>query len=149
MTVAFRQQYPSSSPGRDGQVIPFEVSRPELAFSLCFTNSPMAAPIALDPSWDVMEFFSNEVCLVGFDLTSVVRPDSNGTPVPFTYLIGATALDSPDRIILTPPNYLQDTDTTNALRWLSVIGLANPGELFVSVLTRMEAISIDETLQRG
>ena len=149
MTVAFARQYPSSSPGRDGQVIPLEVSRPELIFSLCFTGSPMAAPISLDPEWDVLEFFSNEVCLVGFDITSVSRPDSIGTPVPFTYLIGASALDSPDRIILTPPNYLQDTDQTNPLRWLSVIGLSNPGELFVSVLTRFEAIAIDETLTRG
>ncbi len=149
MTVAFRRQYPSSSPGTDGQVIPLEVSRPELAFSLCFTNSPMAAPLSLDPEWDILEFFSNEVCLVGFDITSVVRPDSVGTPVPFTYLVGATALDSPDRIILTPPNYLQATDPTNVLRFLSVIGLINPGELFVSVLTRMEAIAIDESLQRG
>ncbi len=149
MTVAFRRQYPSSSPGRDGQVIPLEISRPELAFSLCFTNSPMAAPISLDPTWDVLEFWSNEICLVGFDSTSVVRPDGVGGLLPFTYLIGASALDSPDRIILTPPNYLQATDATNTLRWLSVIGLVNPGELFVSVLTRYEAIAIDESLQRG
>jgi hypothetical protein len=109
----------------------------------------MAAPIALDPDWDVLEFWSNEVCLAGFDITSVTRPDSVGTPVPFTYLIGASALDSPDRILVTPPNYLQATDSNNALRWLSVIGLANPGELFVSVLTRYEAIAIDESLTRG
>lgn len=149
MTVAFRRQYPSSSPGSDGQVIPLEVSRPELVFSLCFTNSPMAAPIALDPEWDILEFWSNEVCLVGFNNTPVVRPDSAGTPVLFTYLIGATALDSPDRIILTPPNHLQVADPNLTDRFLSVIGLANPGELFVSVLTRMEAISIDESVQRG
>lgn len=138
MTVAFKRQYPNSSPGSDGQIIPLEISRPELVFSLCFTASPMAAPIALDPDWDVMEFWSNEVCLVGFNTVAVTRPDSVGTPVLDAYLIGASALDSPDRIILTK------TDN-----FLSVIGLANPGELFVSVLTRYEAIAIDESLLRG
>lgn len=138
MTVAFERQYPLSSPGSDGQIIPLEVSRPELVFSLCFTASPMAAPIALNPDWDVMEFWSNEVCLVGFNAASVTRPDSVGTPVLDAYLIGASALDSPDRIILTKSD-----------NFLSVIGLANPGELFVSVLTRYEAIAIDESLLRG
>lgn len=138
MTVAFKRQYPSSSPGTDGQVIPLEVSRPELNFSLCFTNSPMAAPIALDPEWDILEFWSNEVCLVGFNAAPVTRPDSLGTPILDAYLIGASALDSPDRIILTKVD-----------DFLSVIGLANPGELFVSVLTRYEAIAIDESLTRG
>lgn len=149
MTVAFRRQYPSSSPGTDGQVIPFEVSRPELTFSLCFTNSPMAAPIALDPDWDILEFWSSEICLVGFDVASVIRPDSLGTPVPFSYIIGASALDSPDRILLTPPNHDQVADPNLTDRWLSVIALVNPGELFVSVLTRMEAIAIDESVTRG
>lgn len=138
MTVAFDRQYPSSSPGSDGQTIPLEISRPELVFSLCFTRNAMAAPIALNPDWDVMEFWSNEVCLVGFNSVSVVRPDSVGSPVLDAYLIGASALDSPDRIILTKSD-----------NFLSVIGLANPGELFVSVLTRYEAIAIDESLLRG
>lgn len=148
MTVADKRQYPSSSPGTDGQVIPIEVSRPELLFSLCFTNTPMISPILLDPTWDILELWSNEVCLVGFNTTSVIRPDGAGTPVPLTYLIGATALDSPDRIVLTPPGW-DTTDPQNPDRRLSVIGLSNPGELFISVLTRMEAISIDVLLNRG
>jgi len=149
MTVALRRQYPSSSPGTDGQVIPFEVTRPELVFSLCFTATPMAAPLSLDPEWDILEVWSNEVCLVGFNLTSVIRPDSVGTPVPFTYLVRPSYVNSMDRVLLTPPNYLQDSDPDNALRWLSVIGLANPGELFISVITRYEAIAIDESVTRG
>lgn len=148
MTVSFRHQYPSSSPGQDGQVIPLEVSRPELVFSICFTSSPMAAPLSLDPTWDVLEFWSSEICLVGFNTTSITRPDGAGTPIPFGYLIGASALDSPDRIVLTPSNP-DLVDNSNPIRWLSVIGLSNPGELFVSVLTRYEAIAIDESLRRG
>jgi hypothetical protein len=109
----------------------------------------MAAPIALDPEWDILEFWSSEICLVGFNVTSVVRPDSLGTPVPFSYIIGASALDSPDRILLTPPNHDQVADPNLTDRWLSVIALVNPGELFISVLTRYEAISIDETVRRG
>jgi hypothetical protein len=149
MTVAFQRQYPSSSPGSDGQVIPLEVSRPETSFSLCYSTSPMAAPVALDPLWDVLELWSNENCMVGFDITPVIRPDGAGSLVPFSYRVGAKMMESPDRILLTPPNYLQGIDPDNALRWLSVIGLSNPGELFVSVLTRYEAIAIDESLRRG
>lgn len=148
MSVAFKRQYPSSSPGTDGQVIPLEVSRPELTFSLCFTASPMAAAIPLDPEWDILELSSTEVCIVGFDMTPVVRPDSIGTPVPFSYVVRQASMDNPDRIILTPPNP-DLTDVFNTARWLSVIGLTNPGELFVSVLTRYEAIAIDESLRRG
>ena len=149
MTVAFRRQYPLASPGSDGQIISLEVSRPELAFSLCFTGSPMAAPLPLDPEWDVLEFWANEVCLVGFNNISVVRPDSVGTPVPFTYLIRPSTLDSRNRMILTPPNHDQVADPKLTDRFLSVIGLSNPGELFVSVLTRYEAIAIDESVERG
>jgi len=149
MTVGFKHQYPSSSPGQDGQVIPLEVSRPELTFSLCFTSSPMVAPLSLDPEWDILELWTNETCMVGFDITPVSRPDGAGGIVPFSYRLGATIAEAPDRIILTPPNYLQATDINNVLRWLSVISLANPGELFVSVLTRFEAIAIDESLRRG
>ena len=149
MTVAFRRQYPLASPGSDGQIITLEVSRPELAFSLCFTSSPMAAPIPLDPAWDVLEFWSNEVCLVGFNNVSVTRPDSVGTPVPFSYVIGASAIDKQKRMVLTPPNHDQVADPNLTDRFLSVIGLVNPGELFVSVLTRYEAIAIDESVQRG
>lgn len=148
MTVAFAEQYPSSSPGRDGQVIPLEISRPITAFSLCFNSSPMVTPIMLDPLWDVLEFWTTEVCLIGFDTTSVIRPDGAGTLVPLTYLLGKSALDSPDRMILTPPGW-DDTDPTNPDRRMSVIGLTNPGELFVSVLTRYEVIAIDESLERG
>lgn len=149
MTVAFRRQYPSSSPGSDGQVIPLEISRPEVLFSLCFTAIPMAAPISLNPEWDVLEIWSNEVCLVGFNNISVIRPDGVGTPVPFTYLVRPSYVNSMDRIILTPPNFDQVLDPKLTDRFLSVIGLANPGELFVSVLTRYEAIAIDESVERG
>lgn len=138
MTVAFPEQYPSSSPGTDGQIIPLEISRPEQVFSICFTSSPMAAVLPLNPLWDVLEFWSNQPCIIGFGATPVTRPDGAGTPIVGAYRIGASTLDAPDRIILTPSG-------TN----ISVISLSNPGELFVSVLTRYEAISIDETLNRG
>ncbi len=82
MTGAFARQYPSAGPGTDGQVIPLEVSRPDVLFSLCFNSAPMAAPIALDPEWDVLEFWSNEVCLVGFNNTVVTRPDGAGSLEP-------------------------------------------------------------------
>lgn len=138
MTVAFAQQYPSSSPGTDGQIIPLEVSRPEQLFSICFTSEPMLAVIPLNALWDILEVWSNEACVLGFGATPVTRPDGAGTPIAGAYRVGASTLDAPDRIILTPSG-------TN----ISVISLSNPGELFVSVLTRYQAISIDESLNRG
>jgi len=137
MTVAFDRQYPLASPGTDGQVIPLTVSRPERIFSLCFTSVAMPAPIALDADWDVIELWSNETCIIGFNAVSVTRPDGAGTPVPDAYLIDSVRM-SHDRIILT-----------KTADFLSVIGLGNPGELFVSVLTRYEVIAIDESLNRG
>jgi len=140
MTVADARQYPSSSPGSDGQVIPIEISRPELLFSLCFTNSPMSAPLALDPAWDVIEFWSTEPCVIAFDATPVVMPDGAGTIIPGAYFLGQDKVQNydRDRVVLT-----------KTADFLSAIALGNPGELFASVLTRYEAISIDETIQRG
>lgn len=137
MTVAFDRQYPLASPGTDGQVIPLTVSRPERIFSLCFTSVAMPAPIALDADWDILEFWTNEACIIGFNAASVTRPDGAGTPITDAYLIDNVRM-SHDRIILT-----------KTADFLSVIGLGNPGELFVSVLTRYEVIAIDESLIRG
>jgi hypothetical protein len=109
----------------------------------------MVAPLSLDPGWDILELWTNETCIVGFDSIPVIRPDGAGSIIPFAYRLGATIAEAPARILITPPNYLQTTDINNVLRWLSVISLANPGELFVSVLTRFEAIAIDESLRRG
>ncbi len=138
MTVAFAEQYPSSSPGTDGQIIPLEVTRPEQVFSICFTGEPMLAVLALDPLWDILEVWSNEACILGFGVAPVTRPDGIGTPIVGAYRIGASTKDARHRVILTPSG-------TN----ISAISLSNPGELFVSVLTRYQAISIDESLNRG
>lgn len=137
MTVAFARQYPLSSPGDDGQPIPLEVSRPELLFSLCFSSIAMAAPIALNAAWDVLELWSTEACIVSFNAASVTLPDGAGTTVPDAYLVDKNDRKKA-RIILTK--------TTN---FLSAIAVDNPGELFVSVLTRYEAIAIDQSLTVG
>jgi len=137
MTVAFDRQYPLSSPGTDGRVIPITVSRPEQIFSLCFTSVAMPSPIALNADWDIIELWANEPCIVGFNAASVTRPDGAGTPIADAYLIDNNRMTH-DRVILT-----------KTADFLSVIGLGNPGELFVSVLTRYEALAIDESLLRG
>jgi len=140
MTVAFANQYPSSSPGTDGQVIPLEIVRPILSFSLCFTNTPALATLVLDPDWDIMEMWSTEPCMIAFDATPVVMPDGVGTIIPGAYFVGQDKVQNyaRDRILLT-----------KSADFLSAIALGNPGELFVSVLTRYQAIAIDESLQRG
>lgn len=136
MTVAFDRQYPLSSPGTDGQQIQLEVSRPVGIFSICFSNTPMPAPIPLDPEWDILEMWSTEKCIVGFDAASVTRPDGAGSIISNGYLVEKG--ESSDRVLLTKP-----------ANFLSVIGISNPGELFVSILTRYEVLSIDESLTRG
>ena len=140
MAVAFARQYPLSSPGEDGQVIPLQVSRPELVFSLCFTGVPMAAPLALNADWDVLEFWTTEPCIIGFNAAAVTLPDGAGTTIPDAYFIGQEKHNSQpvDRVIMT-----------KVANFLSVIGIGNPGELFVSVLTRYEAIAIDQSLTVG
>ncbi len=138
MTVAFARQYPLSSPGDDGQPIPLEVSRPELLFSLCFTSLAMAAPIALNAAWDVIELWSTEACIVRFNAASVTSPDGAGTTISDAYFINKNIRGNRNRIILTK--------TAN---FLSAIAVDNPGELFVSVLTRYEAIAIDQSLTVG
>ena len=124
MTVAFKRQYPLSSPGEDGRVIPLEVARPELIFSLCFTGIPMSVPIALNVDWDVLEFWTTEPCIISFNVAAVTLPDGAGTTIPDAYLVGRDKHNNypTDRVILTK--------TAN---FLSAIGIGNPGELFVSV----------------
>jgi hypothetical protein len=136
MGIPFIHQYPLSSPGSDGQIIPLDVSRPEWIFSLCFTTIAMAAPLALNTAWDILEFWATEPCIISFNAASVIKPDGIGTTVPDAYLIRKNS--GQDRIILT-----------KSADFLSVVGIENPGELFVSVLTRYEAIAIDQSLTVG
>ena len=136
MAVAFAHQYPLASPGEDGQIITLEVSRPERIFSLCFTTMAMAAPLALNVDWDILEFWTTEPCIVSFNAASVTKPDGAGTPISDAYLVRNG--HEQDRVILT-----------KTADFLSVIGIENPGELFVSVLTRYEAIAIDQSLSVG
>lgn len=138
----FDKQYPWSSPGNDGQVIPIDILTPLAFMRLAYGKIPFAAPVTLDPSWDTIEVFATTPCIISFNPVSIVKP-ADGVVVPNTILLGASQdFSIPEQVIIGIPAELAAFE-------ISAIALKNPGELYINAVVRYEAIAIDESVTRG